>query len=124
MSFIMNILQIKDVSLEQINAMKCNGFHYCIRALDVQLNTNRASLSMLLYISDRYKHVFILIIKVVRFLLLPYLHSHFIFSNLEPNQTRSCLHSGGRVCFLCMQNGMEGLLMRICDERFLPLHVK
>ncbi len=69
--------------------------------------------------------VFILIIKVVCFSLLPYPHSHFISSTLEPYgscavyafvlvDTVECVPSLCRI----------GLLMGISDEHFVPLHVR
>jgi len=45
MSFILNVRQIKDVSLEQINGMKCNSFHYCIRALECSVEHKQSSQS-------------------------------------------------------------------------------
>ncbi len=55
--------------------------------------------------------VFILIIKVVCFLLLPYPHSHFISSKLEPYGS-SAVYAFVLVdtveCFLFMQNLMAG----------------
>lgn len=111
MSFILNVLQIKNVSLEQINGMKYNSFHYCIWALECPICSSFFAPIYLWSVQTCFQGdiviVFILIIKVVCFLPLPYLHRHFISSNLEPNQTRSCLHSRGGVCFFFMQNWME-----------------
>lgn len=111
MSFILNTLQIENVSLEQINAMKCNSFHYYVWALECPICSSFVAPIYLWSVQTCFQGdiviVFILIIKVVCFLPLPYLHSHFISSNLEPNQTRSCFHSRGRVCFLFIQNWKE-----------------